>query len=510
MTTKTNVSPIYWNILLPLAALKLIVHFLTNTNYGLHRDEYLYLTESEHLAWGYMEVPPMIALIGKIARMTMGDTVFAARFFPALIGAISIILIGIMTRDLGGKKYAQLLAGTAFLLSPAYLGSNNLFQPVSFNQFCWLLSAFWVVKIIRYESPKFWYYLGITAGIAFLTKYSIAFFFIGLIGGFLLTTHRKVFLTKSPYIALGIAFLIAFPNLYWQFQYDFPVMRHMQDLAASQLVHMSTADFLIPQFTFHFAGTIIWLSGLYFFFRSTKYRVLAWAFVIVLLLLLFLSGKNYYTIGAYAMLFAGGGVLLEKYLQEKIGRLIPVILILNLPIIPYALPVFSVEKMVSYFAWMRETTGLTSPLRWEDGSIHEITQDYADMHGWEELPTKVAKIYHQLSPEQKEKCMILGGNYGQAGVLNFYRKKYNLPETYSFNSSFVMWVPEDFDIEYQIEIDDNRDMESSYFHQKTLVDSITHVYARDPGYIFFKAKPKMDLRPLWKELVQERKTAAGY
>ena len=155
-----------------IALVKLISHVAINatTAYNLHRDEYLYLQEGDHLSWGYMEVPPMIAVIGKITLSLFGDSLFSIRLFPALVGAATIILIGIMIRDLGGKKYAQFIGCSGFLLSPAFLGSNNLFQPVSFNQLFWFLSAFFMVKIIKYfketndiaTTKKFWYLLGDT------------------------------------------------------------------------------------------------------------------------------------------------------------------------------------------------------------------------------------------------------------------------------------------------------------------------------------------------------------
>ena len=159
----STLPKLYWKGLLALASLKLLVHLYAHNIYGLHRDEYLYVAEGEHLSWGYMEVPPMIAILAKTATTLFGNTTFAVRFFPMLIGAISVFLVGMLARQLGGKKMAQLVAAGAFLSPPAYLGSNNLFQPVSFNQFCWLLSAYWVVKIIRSGEAKYWYFLGVTA-----------------------------------------------------------------------------------------------------------------------------------------------------------------------------------------------------------------------------------------------------------------------------------------------------------------------------------------------------------
>ena len=524
MNHPTAPNKIYWNILLLLAAIKLALHFFANaiTKYGLHRDEYLYISESDHLDWGYMEVPPMLSVIGKVARLFFGDTEFGVRFFPALIGAISIILVGIMVRDLGGKKYAQLIGAFAFLISPAFLGSNNLFQPVSFNQFMWLLSAFVIVRIIKdlpnFENlaslnTKYWYWLGIAAGLGFLTKYSIVFFFAALVGGLLLTPYRKLFLTKYPYISLGIAFLIALPNLWWQVSHDFPIVRHMQELAATQLVNVSTSDFLIPQFLAHFATTLVWLPGLIYVFMAEKlcpYRFLGWTYLLVILILWLASGKDYYTFGAYSMLFALGGIAWEDCLGKKSLVLIPIITLLNLIAIPMVLPILPIDKMEAYGVYLRDHLGITAPLRWEDGSIRSLRQDYADMHGWEEIPRKAAKIYHSLTPKQQRTCLLFAAHYGQAGVMNFYRKKYNLPETYCFNASFVAWAKADMDISCQIDIDDNKQGESESFYSLILMDSIENPHARDPGYIYFKSKPKRDLKPIWRELVLNARKEAGY
>jgi len=526
MNHSTDTNKIYWHLLLLLASIKMSIHLFTNTitAYGLHRDEYLYISESDHLAWGYMEVPPMLSIIGKIAKFLFGHTEFAVRFFPALIGAISIILIGILVRDLGGKKYAQLLGGFGCLISPVFLGSNNLFQPVSFNQFMWLLSAFMMVRIIRdldllnFENlanlpVKNWYWLGIIAGLGFLTKYSIVFFFIAMIGGLLLTPYRKIFLTKYPYISLGIALLIAAPNLWWQVAHDFPIVRHMEELATTQLVNVSTAGFLIPQFLDHFGASILWVSGLFFVLTNEKlkpYRFLGWTYLLVLLLLLVTRGKGYYAFGAYGMLFALGGIAWEHWFEKKSLLLIPIITLLNLPAIPLALPILPIEQMETYSLYIRDDLGIEGLFRWEDGIVRNLRQDYADMHGWEEIPRKVAKLYHSLTPEQQRTCLLYAGHYGQAGVMNFYRAKYNLPVTYSFNASFVAWVPDDLTITCQIDIDDNRQGESASFFSTILMDSIENKYARDPGYIYFKTKPRTDLTPVWKELVESQRKAVGY
>lgn len=500
-----------WNIVIVLAASKLAIHFLTNTNYNFHRDEYLHLILGEHLSWGYMEVPPVIAVFGKIA-LSLGGSVFVTRLFPALIGAITVILIGVMVRDLGGKKWAQALACLAFILSPAFLRSNTLFQPVSFNQFCWFLSALFIVRLTKSENPRYWLFIGIMAGIGFLTKYSIVFFFTAFLLALLLAPQRKWLRTKYPYLAFGVAFVIAFPNLLWQVQHNLPIVRHITELSQTQLVHINISGFLLSQLRTHHAALLVWLVGLFYLFFSPKlsaFRLLGWTYLFVIAILLVLSGKSYYALGAYPMLMAAGGVALENLLAQRSAALkyalIAAMVILTLPILPYGLPILKVENMQRYCAFMKDNFGMTGQLTWEDGKIYPLPQDYADMHGWQELAERVSRLYHSLPPEEQKKCMIFGGSYSHASSLNYYRKKYDLPEIYSFNGSFLMWAPDSVDFDRQIMADDVVQTQSGFFANMYLADQIQNPYAREPGYIYYRSEPKIDVRQKWRELVAERK-----
>jgi len=204
----------WWIILLFIFA-KLLFHFITNTNYELHRDSFLYIEQGKHLAWGYASTPPSIGVFAAIARFLFGDTTFGIRFFPALIGASSILLIGIMVKEMGGKSIALVLACVAFLISPAYLRSNTLFQPVSFNQFYWLLSFFFIFRLIKTNKPVYWILLGIVGGLGILNKHSILIFQASIFLALIATHHRRWFKTWYPYAAALIALLITFPHLLW-------------------------------------------------------------------------------------------------------------------------------------------------------------------------------------------------------------------------------------------------------------------------------------------------------
>ena len=491
------------------AIFKLLIHLFTNSNYGLHRDEFLYLAEGQHLAWGYMEVPPMIAFLAKIVSL-FGDSIFVVRFFPALVGCLIVALIGLLVKELGGKRWAITFACLAFILAPAYLRSNWLFQPVSFNQFFWFLSAFWVIRIVKFENPKYWYFLGITAGLGFLTKYSIVFFFTALIIAILISPHRKWFATKYPYLSLGIAFVIALPNLFWQYQHNFPVVHHMQELTESQLTNVNTFDFFIDQFIMLWSASLVWIPGLVFllFFKKfNTYRFIGITFLGVVFIILALSGKSYYTLGAYPILFVFGGLGLEAVLKTKFSKIsfTFAMVFFILGGLPLSLPILSMQNMEKYCNYLINNIGLDGPMRWEDGVVRPLPQDFADMNGWEEMVQKVSKVYHQLSNEEKKHCNILGVNYGEAGAINFYRKKYNLPEAYSRNSSFALWAPEDLKFNNQIMVIDELQGESDWFENVVLVDSIENPYALDKGYIYFRSKPKGDIEAAWKTYIRERK-----
>ena len=496
------------------AILKLLIHFLTNTNYGLHRDEFLYLAEGQHLAWGYMEVPPMIAFLAWIVSL-FGESIFAVRFFPALIGALTVWLIGLLVKDLGGKRWAIAFACLAFILAPAFLRSNWLFQPVSFNQFFWFLSAYWLIRLVKSENPKYWYYLGITAGLGFMTKYSIVFFLVALGIAFIFSPHRRWFTTKHPYIALGIAFLIALPNLFWQYQHNFPVVRHMRELSETQLINVNPTSFLINQFIMLWTATLVWLPGLCFllFYKKFRdYRFIGITYLILLILILALSGKDYYTLGAYAMLFVFGGIGLESILKTKFSKIAVTFTMVFFIFggLPLSLPVLSMEKMVKYCEYLINEIGLDGPMRWEDGEVYPLPQDYADMNGWEELAEKVNQVYQQLSEEDRSQCHILGMNYGVAGAINYYGKKYSLPEVHSLSSSFFLWAPEDIQFSNQIMIDDRIQSGSEWFENMVLVDSIEDPYAREKGYIYYRSDPKTDVSAVWKNFVRERKAEFNF
>lgn len=494
-----------------LMLIKLLIHFLTSGNYEIHRDGLLYISLGEHPAWGYVSVPPSIGFFAGIARFLFGDTPFGIRFFPAVIGALSILIIALTVKEIGGKTMAVAIACLAYLLSPAFLRSNALFQPVSFDEFYWLLSAFFIVRMINRQQPIYWLWLGVTWGLAFLNKYAIVFFVTGFFIALILSKHRRLLLSWYFPAGMVVGLMIALPNLIWQLQHNWPVIGHMRELRETQLVNVEIRGFLLSQLMFHANVFWVWLFGLIFLLflpPARKFRIMGWLFVLVIGILLYLRGKPYYTLGLYSFLFVFGGYALEIYLAGKRRfinyGLIGLMVLLLVPILPISLPVLPLDKMLSYSQRLAHM-GFTGPLIWEDGRIHDLPQDYADMTGWDDLAKIVAEKYHRLTPEEKATCILFAENYGEAGALNYYGDRYGLPQTFSFHESFVFWAPDRIQADKVIFIGDNEEL-NELFHHVELAGILKNPYARESGLpVYFCSQPKIDFQEFWQLRVREER-----
>ena len=219
-------------LLLILVVIKFIIQYsLVNSSYDLHRDEYLHLDQGKHLAWGFISVPPFTSWISYIISV-LGNGVFWVKFFPALFGALTIVVVWFTVEELNGKLFAKVLAAVALIFS-VLLRINILYQPNSFDILCWTMFYFTIIKYINSENNKWLMIAAITFAIGFLNKYNIIFLLIGLIPAILFTRHRKIFFNKQLYVSIIIALILISPNLIWQFQNNFPAYHHLKTLAAT-------------------------------------------------------------------------------------------------------------------------------------------------------------------------------------------------------------------------------------------------------------------------------------
>jgi hypothetical protein len=497
----------YW-VIITLMVAKLIVHFSTNTIYELQRDAFLYSDLGEHLAWGFHSVPPSIGVFANISRFIFGDTTFALRFFPAITGTCSILLIGLMVKEMGGNKLAQFIACLAFLTAPSFLRSNTLFQPVTFNQFYWLLISFLIFRLITTDKRQYWLWIGVVSGFAFLNKYSVVFFLVAFAISIFISPLRKWMRKPSPYVAAGIALLIALPNIIWQIRHDWPVILHMRELAQYHLVHVRTDLFLLEQIMMNLPAVFIWIPGLLFLLihKTVKdYRIFGFIYILVTIQLLILSGKHYYTLGLYTTLFAFGGYAIIIWFRNKLKFIRYLVIGMNIIIavvlIPISLPVLKPAKFIEY----TKKTGMEKSQRWEDGQYHDLPQDYADMVGWNELTEVVYSAFMELTPDEQQRCSLFANNYGEAGSVNFLGDKYGLPEVISYHDSYLFWAPDSISADFLIKIGEDDNLPNLY-HDVQVYGSITNPYARQSGTpIYLCRNPKLDINSLYQEELKERK-----
>ncbi|MBL7967111.1 MAG: glycosyltransferase family 39 protein [Prolixibacteraceae bacterium] len=503
-----NKTWLLWSLIL----LKFILQYtLIHPVYELHRDEYLHLDQAKHLAWGYTSVPPFTSWVSWIIQL-LGNSEFWVKFFPALFGALTLLVVWKTIETLKGGWFALLLASISVVFS-SLIRINMLYQPNSFDILAWTMLFFTIVKFIQSADNKWLWIAGITFAIGFLDKYNIAFLIIGLLPSILLTEHRSIFRNKQLYYALALAFVLILPNLIWQFVNGFPVFKHLDELARTQLVNVNRLDFLKEQLLFFMGSLFVIVAALVAFFiypPFRKFRLIGFTFLFVLLLFTYLKAKGYYAIGLYPILLAFGSVYLEKLLDGKrikylrpLAVLVP--LILFLPMLQIAFPNRTPQQIRQHEKQYRDF-GL---LRWEDGKNHALPQDFADMLGWKELAQKVDSAY-AVVPETNH-LLILCDNYGQAGAINYYSRNKNIGAV-SMNADYINWIRLDREIKHVIRVKEADDQGEEltktqpYFESVTKAGEITNEFAREKGTsIYLMRNAKVNVNTIVQKEIDERK-----
>jgi hypothetical protein len=498
-------------ILLVFVITKFILQYtLIHPVYELHRDEYLHLDQAKHLAWGYVSVPPLTSWNSYIILL-LGNSEFWVKFFPALYGVFTIIVVWFIIKELKGNLFALILGSACILLS-VLLRINMLYQPNSLDILLWTLFYFLFLKYINTQHVKWIYALAVVVALGFLNKYNIAFLILGFLPAVLLSRHRKIFLNKHLYFSLILGLLIISPHLVWQYQNDFPVFIHLNELASTQLVNVNRADFIKEQILFFLGGIFVWLTGLFaiVFYRPFKdYKLYFWAYVFTIAIFIILKAKGYYAIGLYPVLIAFGAVYLERLLQNSwklylkpVMLLIPVLL--SITLFKIAFPNKTPEQIRAH----PEAYEKFGMLRWEDGKDHALPQDFADMLGWKELAAKVDKAYASLPKD--EYIFVLCDNYGQAGAINYYSSNKNMSAV-SMNADYRNWFKLDRPIQhgimvkYKNDTDKNRENEKLLFENVYAFDSITNAYARERGTtIYILKNTKADINNILKNELAEK------
>ena len=431
-----------------MAAGIVLLHVAVNlaTPYGFQRDEFLYFGMGQHLQFWRMDFPPFIAVVANLSRHLLGESATAMRLTSALAAAAVAYAAISVARRLGGRTYAQLLTAACLLTAPLFLRAGNLYQPVVFDQLWWTLGLYAVVRLRESLDRRWWLVLGVVVGVGLLTKFSIAFFGFSVLVALVVTPERRALATRWPWLALLLALALGSPSLVGQVRLAFPVVGQLRDLQAVQLARLSPLDFTLgqllltgPAFAIAVAGVVALLVSR----RWTHLRIVGWTAVAAFAMLLLLHGKHYYLGPIYPVLFGIGAVGVERAWVGPRGRWLrgaamAAPIAFGLVILPIGLPILPPVRMEAY----TRAIGLASSVnRTNTGRILRLPQDYADMLGWEERVAAVARAYHALDPARQAQAVIVAGNWGEAGALDFFGPRHGLPGVVSPSGSYWFFGP---------------------------------------------------------------------
>ena len=508
---RTSLGSWVWAI----AALYFLAHLLTATRYGYFRDALYYLACSEHLAWGYVDQPPLIVLIAWISRHTFGTSLRALLLWPALAGAGRIILTAAFARALGAKRFGTALAAILSATPGVWYVVDHQFAMNALEPLIWTGCAYAVLRMIQSRNPRWWLAFGVIAGIGLENKYSVAVFAFALLAGLLLTRQRRFLFTGWFLTGGGVALLIFFPNLVWNVHHHWPFLQLMHNIRVSgRDVVLGPAAFFGQQVLILNPLTLpFWLAGLlyYFFGRQAKdYRAFGWSFVITLVLFLIMRGKNYYCAPVYTLVLAAGGLATERLLEEwfagkpRAGAALRAScfawLLAGIAVfLPVVLPVLPVEQYLRYQAHLP----FKVPRSEYQHMRAALPQHYADEFGGEEMVAATARVYHSLTPGEQAKTAIFANNYGEAGAIDFFGPKYGLPKAISAHQSYFLWGPRNYNGEIVIVLGSgNPQNDRRFFEHVEVAATLDNPYALayENGPILLCRGFKGDLRVFWPNL----------
>ncbi len=452
-----------------IALAKFLFHVYFNNSYGYFRDEFDYIACGNHLAWGYVDQPPLIPFLIHVCRAVLGDSLRSIRFIPALASSLLVVQTALIAREFGGRRFALLLSAITVLIAPQYLSNGGLLTTNCLEPNLWMGCAYFAILAIKRNDPRYWLWFGVIAGIGLEEKYTIALFGFGIVVGLLLTEQRRLLLDKWLWLGGIAAFLIFLPNLLWNIHYHWPFLQLMHNIRAEgRDVVLGPGQYFIQQtILVHPLTAPIWIAGLIALFFSARlkpYRFLAWTYVVCYAVLFVLHGKSYYLAPVYPMLLAVGAVVIDFAFQRpSTAWLKPVIAILLLAsgahLAPVTVPMLSPDHFIAY----AKTLPFKLPVMEHQHEGAALPQWYADQFGWQEIVDETALAWNQIPPAERADCAIFAQDYGQAGAIDFLGRRYGLPPALSGHQTYFLWGPRGYSGNCMIILGERKEVLQAYF-----------------------------------------------
>ncbi len=493
-------------LLSSLALLRLLIQFAGIQHYGWFRDELYYMACGEHLAWGYVDQPPLIALIAWLARHVFGNSMFAVRLLPALAGAAVVFLAGWIAREFGGGLFGQLIAALAMLFAPAYLAFDSFLSMNAFEPLFWTLCAWIVVRLVKGDAPALWLLFGAVAGIGLENKHTMLVFGFAIVAGLLIPDERRFLYSKWLWIGGAAALALFLPNVIWEARHGWPQIEIVRAGQEYKNYPVGPVRFFFEQILFLQPVELpVWLAGLVWFFvapEGKRFRFFGWAYLIVMAIFIALHGKTYYPLPIYPILMSAGGLALEKFFFARQRRRWiawaygTVIVIAGVLSLPFGVPLLPVDTFIGY----SQILPYSRTVKMERDATVALPQLYADMFGWDNMAATVARVYHHLPRQEQQSCAILAGNYGEAGAIDYYGPALGIPKAISGHNNYFLWGPRNYSGECAILFGENADRYARLFGEVQLVATITDRYAMPSEqelHVYVCRQPSAPLAILW-------------
>jgi 4-amino-4-deoxy-L-arabinose transferase-like glycosyltransferase len=431
-------------LLLAIAGVSFVAHLLVAGNYGYFRDELYYIAAGRHPAFGYVDFPPMIAVLGGILNFLTGDNLVAIHVVSALAAAALIVVTGLMARELGGGRFAQGLAAAASAVAVVYMATGAIFSMDVLDQLWWGLAAYVVIRLLKRDEPRLWLLFGLIAGLGLFTKLTMLFFGLGLVIGLLATPARKYFRSWEIYAGGAIAIAFLLPYVLWNAVNGWPTPAFWTHYGG--LTGGGPLDFVANQLLIaNPLSAPLWIAGLVFYLGGTAgkpYRALGWAYVALLVLFFLLHVKPYFLAPAYAMLFAGGAVTFERSNLARVRSwtrpaYVAALVLVGLLLAPLAMPLLPPSAYASSYGSL-SFLGNSGAGQKTQGVF---PQYLGDRFGWDTMAASVARAYASLPADQRAQACVFVSNYGEAAGLEFYQSRYHLPPIISGHNNYYFWGP---------------------------------------------------------------------
>lgn len=502
-----------------IAVATFFLHYLTAWRYGYFRDELYFIACGKHLAWGYVDQPPLVAFVAWLAQPAH-DTQLALRVLPALAAALAVAVTVELARDLGGGRFARALAGTAVALLPAYLLLGNVLTTTSFEALSWSLVTWLVVRIVRARerddgraTPRLYVYAAAAIAFGLYAKYSMGLLVAALLVGLLLTRERRALATPWAAACAALTTLLVLPNFLWQAMHGWAFLAFMAGDAAHrhafnnglflethQLASNALA-FAAEQFTYtNPLSAPVWFCGIIAPFAWPKLRSLRFlslAFGVVMLVAVVLEAKGYYVIGIYAPLLAVGAVVVERAATWLRAIAFAALVAVGVAAMPLSIPVLPLDGFIAY----TKLLGMTG----RDGTPARLVQPiYAEEFGWDRLAHDVARYYDALPPAARAATAIYADTYADAGAIDFFGPAYGLPNAIGSQNTYWLWGTRGYDGSSLIAIGATRFtlLQASYASCRLLGTSNEPLkwVVEGPAPIYLCTHPKEPFARIWQRL----------